>query len=233
MPLRIRPTQLHNHVEHLMKGGIYNKAPIWYPVMKMYPPGQSLLRTPNNNTNTLNDNSNSNTDMLNDNDVNIEITSDPINKSTKKRSRSSNSLKHLRTKSIRPQPIVYPEDALRRQFYRDHPYELLRPRMLMEKEIPVDKVWKSLVGDDEDPSEVTGESVVQYQMYLMAHKSMSQRQAYAVACNEFYEIRAREEIEQRVAEEQAIAFGAVRKKSEVEKTMWKEYKEIRRTRNAV
>ncbi|CAG8461883.1 11607_t:CDS:2 [Ambispora leptoticha] len=204
MLFRIRPTQLHYHVEHLMKGGIYSKAPIWYPVMKMFPPGQSLPRASNNNaTSTLNKKNN------------------------------KNSTKHLRTKSARPQPIVYPEDALRRQFYRDHPYELLRPRVLMEKEIQVDKVWKSLVGDDEDPSEVTGESVIQYQMYLMAHKGMSQRQAYAIACNEFYKIRAREEIEQRVAEEQAIAFGAVRKKSEVEKTMWKEYKEIRRTRNAV
>lgn len=33
---------------------------------------------------------------------------------------------------FQPQRLVYEEDALRRQFYRDHPWELARPRMIIE-----------------------------------------------------------------------------------------------------
>lgn len=31
-----------------------------------------------------------------------------------------------------PQQLVYEEDALRKQFYKDHPWELARPRMIIE-----------------------------------------------------------------------------------------------------
>lgn len=31
-----------------------------------------------------------------------------------------------------PTRIVYPEDKLRKEFYRDHPWELARPRIIME-----------------------------------------------------------------------------------------------------
>lgn len=33
---------------------------------------------------------------------------------------------------FQPQQLVYEEDALRRRFYKDHPWELARPRMIME-----------------------------------------------------------------------------------------------------
>ena len=32
----------------------------------------------------------------------------------------------------RPTHIVYPEDELRKVFYKDHPWELARPRMILE-----------------------------------------------------------------------------------------------------
>jgi hypothetical protein len=33
---------------------------------------------------------------------------------------------------FQPQSLVYEEDALRKQFYKDHPWELARPRMIIE-----------------------------------------------------------------------------------------------------
>lgn len=33
---------------------------------------------------------------------------------------------------FQPQQLVYEEDALRQQFYKDHPWELARPRMIVE-----------------------------------------------------------------------------------------------------
>lgn len=35
---------------------------------------------------------------------------------------------------LKPQKIVYPEDKLRAQFYKDHPWELARPRILVEND---------------------------------------------------------------------------------------------------
>ena len=41
--------------------------------------------------------------------------------------------KAIKPKNLfRPQPIVYLEDTLRTTFYKDHPWELARPRVIME-----------------------------------------------------------------------------------------------------
>lgn len=34
----------------------------------------------------------------------------------------------------RPQRIVFPEDSLRQTFFQDHPWELARPRMILESD---------------------------------------------------------------------------------------------------
>ena len=38
------------------------------------------------------------------------------------------------SKMFRPQPIEYEEDRLRREFYSDHPWELARPRVVLEND---------------------------------------------------------------------------------------------------
>jgi small subunit ribosomal protein S23 len=41
--------------------------------------------------------------------------------------------KNAKPKNLyRPQPISYPEDRLRQTFYKDHPWELARPRVVLE-----------------------------------------------------------------------------------------------------
>jgi small subunit ribosomal protein S23 len=40
--------------------------------------------------------------------------------------------KHMRPRSPRPLPIYYIEDDVRRQFFRDHPFEAYRARSLVE-----------------------------------------------------------------------------------------------------
>jgi small subunit ribosomal protein S23 len=50
--------------------------------------------------------------------------------------------------------------------------------------------------------------VVQRQLYLMEVKEMSKAQAYDVARKEFYALRQREEIERRIAIEEARMSGA-------------------------
>jgi len=36
------------------------------------------------------------------------------------------------SKMFKPQQIVYEEDSIRQDFYKDHPWELARPRILLE-----------------------------------------------------------------------------------------------------
>ena len=38
------------------------------------------------------------------------------------------------SKLFQPQKVVYEEDALRKEFYRDHPWELARPRVVLEND---------------------------------------------------------------------------------------------------
>ena len=38
------------------------------------------------------------------------------------------------SKMFQPQTIVYEEDALRREFFGDHPWELARPRVILEND---------------------------------------------------------------------------------------------------
>lgn len=40
--------------------------------------------------------------------------------------------------SLRPQPIVYEADRIRRQFFRDHPWEAKRPKTLVETDYELD-----------------------------------------------------------------------------------------------
>ena len=38
------------------------------------------------------------------------------------------------SKMFQPQVIIYPEDEIRRQFFADHPWELARPRVVLEND---------------------------------------------------------------------------------------------------
>ena len=38
------------------------------------------------------------------------------------------------SKLFKPQPITYEEDTLRKEFFGDHPWELARPRMVIEND---------------------------------------------------------------------------------------------------
>lgn len=38
------------------------------------------------------------------------------------------------SKLFRPQKITYEEDAMRKEFFRDHPWELARPRIVLEND---------------------------------------------------------------------------------------------------
>lgn len=62
--------------------------------------------------------------------------------------------------TFRPQEIVYPEDSLRRTFYKDHPWELARPRVVLENDGRDAERWDWSTGLKQKGRQVDGEAYV-------------------------------------------------------------------------
>ncbi|KAK6077967.1 37S ribosomal protein S25, mitochondrial [Seiridium cupressi] len=110
---------------------------------------------------------------------------------------------------FQPQQLVYEEDALRQRFYKDHPWELARPRMIIEMDgkdaLRCD--WSKGLRQPGIP--LSGECVVQRQLWRMHNTpGMSTDEAYDLTRKEFYRLRQEEDVERRVVLEEARMVGA-------------------------
>ncbi|KAL9026377.1 MAG: hypothetical protein Q9196_004947 [Gyalolechia fulgens] len=177
-----RPLRVHITASQLLASERIKNVPPWHQVIGTVPPAQTLVR------------------------------SQPLQHQEKPRRPKT----RKPSKLFQPQRIVYEEDTLRKEFYRDHPWELARPRVVLENDgrDSERKDW-SLVSQPDRP--VDGESVVQRQMFLLHGKpetgqmpdpNMTPARAYDQARKEFYEMRLQQDIERRVAKEEAMATGA-------------------------
>ncbi|KAI9734764.1 MAG: mitochondrial ribosomal small subunit component [Claussenomyces sp. TS43310] len=136
------------------------------------------------------------------------------------------------SKLFKPQPIIYEEDHLRGEFYGDHPWELARPRVILEQDGKDAQRydWSRI---QQPGKQLDGESVVQRQLWLLHNvPNMTSTKAYDQARQEFYAIRHEEDVERRVAKEEALSTGAYFGKSMLEVGMeledqayesWKEW----------
>ncbi|KAK7511137.1 mitochondrial 37S ribosomal protein mS23 [Phyllosticta citriasiana] len=110
------------------------------------------------------------------------------------------------SKMFQPMPLRYEEDRLRLEFFSDHPWELARPRVILEDSGNDSKHWNwEQIEQCNKP--LDGESVIQRQIYLR-RQGATKGQAYDIARKEFYEKRTDEDIERRIAKEEALAVGA-------------------------
>ncbi|GME65387.1 Ribosomal protein S25 mitochondrial [Neofusicoccum parvum] len=111
------------------------------------------------------------------------------------------------SRMFQPERLVYAEDKLRGDFFKDHPWELARPRIILEDSGADSKKWdwSKIV---QPGKKLDGESVVQRQRWLMIHAKKRKAEAYDQARKEFYEYRHREDLERRIAKEEAQAVGA-------------------------
>ncbi|AEO61486.1 hypothetical protein MYCTH_2311679 [Thermothelomyces thermophilus ATCC 42464] len=109
---------------------------------------------------------------------------------------------------FRPTRIVHPEDELRADFYRDHPWELARPKLVLELDGKDARYRDWSKGLRQPGMVLSGESVVQRQLWLMENRGLSKARAYDIARKEFYKLRQMEQIERRIAVEEARMYGA-------------------------
>lgn len=145
MAYRAAPIKIAKHVSSLLKGRLLKEPPVWLPVVQSIPPGPSVIRSQNEEIN-----------VSGQTDIEKKLFS--THKTT---NRQRYSQKHLRTPPPRPRAIVYPEDKLRKQFYKDHPFELARPKVLVENELGINRTdYSKLMLDGMHPSQIDGEAYV-------------------------------------------------------------------------
>lgn len=110
---------------------------------------------------------------------------------------------------FQPVEIRYEEDELRKRFFSDHPWELARPRVVLEKDGRDAESLDWSTGLQQAGRPVNGEDVVQRQLHLLQTvPDIEVSQAYDKARREFYDIRRKEDIQRRIAAEEAEATGA-------------------------
>ncbi|KAL7423114.1 mitochondrial ribosomal small subunit component [Cryptotrichosporon argae] len=107
--------------------------------------------------------------------------------------------------------VVYDADVVRRQFFRDFPFEAFRPVSLVEtREVAREHAahgaeWTALEQRGAYP---TVEDTIDFTLILHKHHALSLSHAYAQATAEFVVLRARHELATIAAEHEARAHGA-------------------------
>ncbi|KAI0375244.1 hypothetical protein BV20DRAFT_960340 [Pilatotrama ljubarskyi] len=133
------------------------------------------------------------------------------------------------SKKIQPLPVHYIEDQLRKQFFRDHPFEAFREKSLVEgatveSEHPIrGKEWKRLRQRGRNPSP---EDAIRYAVNLYEHHDMSLSDAYASAVAQFRSLRSEITIARQVALAEAEQLGVEFGPSQTEITFMKENKAL-------
>ena len=123
-------SQVHKQVARLMRGKVIEAQPAWYSAVLEHPPLPLPAKAPAART-----------------AFDLDVRSQP-----------SSSSGGRKAKQMRPLPIYYVEDDIRRQFFRDHPFEAFRPRTLteggqIEAENPIKGVeWTRLRQRGRNPS---------------------------------------------------------------------------------
>jgi small subunit ribosomal protein S23 len=116
-----------------------------------------------------------------------------------------------RSTGLRPLPVTYTEDNIRRQFFRDHPFEAFRARSLtevgtIENEHPIRGLnWTRLNQRGRNPSP---EDAVQFALNLHQAHGLVLSDAYATSIAQFRTLRAVQHVATRFAAHAASAHGA-------------------------
>ena len=113
------------------------------------------------------------------------------------------------SKLFSPVELKYEEDHLRKQFFQDHPWELARPRTLLENNGNQHKHSNYSKGIAQPHLKLSAESAIQRQLHLLQTvPDITTEQAYDLARREFYALRRAEAVKKRIAREEAMHMGA-------------------------
>lgn len=191
---RSTATQILERVSKLMESGVITEKPVWFDVVAKNPPRKNFVFYPKHKTSPSG---------LNETKENGKIYN----------TRNTKILKN----DTAPKKLHFVEDELRELFYSQHPWELSRPKILLENtgEDTLHQNWESIVQLNKP---LDGESVVQRTLYLVKNgKQANIVDAYDQARLEFYRVRIQQELEETIAKEENEMFGSAYNKSVIEK----------------
>ncbi|TCD60048.1 mitochondrial ribosomal small subunit component [Steccherinum ochraceum] len=194
--------QVHKQASRFLRSNLLKEEPAWYQAVLENPPLPLPPRAPANRSRY---------------DVPRHIASSSADPTI------SSSI------SRRPLPVSYLEDTLRRQFFKDHPFEAFRPVSLVEAgriqdEHPIrGKQWKRLRQRGINPS---AEDTIRYAATLHEHHKYPLTQAYSAAVAQFRSLRAERDIATNTARLEAEVIGIPFGPTLVEQTFALEEKQL-------
>lgn len=232
MPRRI-PNQVTQTVGRLLQGGYMKAPPAWYEATLRHPP---LVPPPHH------------TRQRPDEDLPRSLQGSTLRQPHERAAaiggRSKlNSRKKIRSQMppLRPQPIVYEADRIRRQFFRDHPWEATRPQTLVEMDYtlensPVPEIpagtwpelsaWSRMNPTVEEYVCHANSSVIQCTLKTREVGGVSLSDAYRRTIASYHAIQAERELRMRYANLEARSLGADMGLSETERGFLKEGREL-------
>ncbi|KAF8898942.1 mitochondrial ribosomal protein S25-domain-containing protein [Infundibulicybe gibba] len=191
--------QVHQQVSRLMRAEYIKQEPVWFQAVLNYPPLPLPPKAPAPRT--------------------------AYDQSPKNASSSGGS--KLRPQTPKPLPIYYLEDDVRRQFFRDHPFEAFRPTTLVEgatieDQHPIQGLsWTRLRQRGRNP---TPEDAIRFTLNLHQYHGIPITQAYSRAIAQFRSLRSEHHIATTFAVLEAESLGAVFSRGEIAHAFEKEKK---------
>ncbi|EST06260.1 Mitochondrial ribosomal protein S25 [Kalmanozyma brasiliensis GHG001] len=228
MPRKI-PSQVPQTVSRLLEAGFLKQPPAWLEAVNNHPPVSVPARHPVQRPNE---------DLPAH--LRAKLRTQPIQPGSSSKATTSNqkygrdttnSKKKSRslTPKLTPKPIVYDEDKIRQQFFRDHPWEAYRPKTLVEmseqvgSETRVHGDPKRLRSYGRNPSV---EDFVACTLAAHREGGLSLSQAYHNTLSSYHGLKAEREHATRYAILEAKYYGADLGKTETQRGFEKEEKAL-------
>ncbi|KAK0561001.1 mitochondrial ribosomal small subunit component [Tilletia horrida] len=234
--------QVSTNVGRLLRGGYLKEEPVWYQAVVAHPPMPPQPRSPiprpadDLPPGLTARRENLVKSLLEDGAPAASSSSASASAdgtAVTKRARMSSKRLRALVPDLHPQPIFYLQDRVRRQFYRDHPWEAYRPRTLveMDKVVVIDK--STPLGAPEDARELRAwgrnpgpEEVVACTVHLHQQHGLSLSQAYHHTIASYHALRAEHETASRFAVLEAEAYGANMGMTETTRNFLREHRRI-------
>ncbi|KAL0951464.1 hypothetical protein HGRIS_008152 [Hohenbuehelia grisea] len=211
-------SQVHRQVGRLMRADFIRQEPVWFKAVLDHPPLPLPPRAPP-----------------------ARSTFDTTKAKPKLKPKSGNqdengdassSSRHktrMRSETPKPLPIYYLEDDIRRQFFRDHPFEAFRPVTLVESAAirdphPIAGVaWTRLRQRGRNPCP---QDAIDFCLNLYRSHNIPLSEAYSRAVAQFRALRSEHHIATLFATHEATHLGAIFGASENERAYFKELRSL-------
>ncbi|KGB74866.2 hypothetical protein CNBG_0704 [Cryptococcus deuterogattii R265] len=196
--MRKIPSQVPSAVSRLLQGQVISTPPTWFNPVLSHPPPQ-LPPYQVKSRPRASDSGIKSGDFIDT----VPIPAGELERRDK--------LRGYKQRKGRPLEIAYEEDRVRRQFFKDFPFEALRPVSMVEgREIDVrgkvlGEEWVKL---EQRGSYPTVEDCIEFVINLKNTRDVSISEAYALATEEFVSLRGRHQLATLAAEIEARHYGA-------------------------